>query len=681
MISQTSQMSDLTWTDSADTAFRDAYLSWSETLRDQQASSQPGGVRFEPIFVRLTSEAARQGVITLLDQDPTPLRMDAHERGFLEERMVAGNPYSGMEECYALYRRFGTPDSQHADLFEVIDTGVPVTLNGAEAAAPETVLETSADADTPIVAVIDDAIGFLNARFRRGSSSRLHAIWLQALEHGIDAAGGVASGSVLGKAEIERLIALGDEDLAYGDVYARHLSRDASGGLWRSSWHGTHILDLAGGADEGEAAQDWPLLAVQLPPESIEDTTGMRLESYLVQGVRWILRSARKINPEAPVIVNLSLGILAGPKNGTQFAEWRVAEEARQWEQATGQKVRIVWAFGNAYRGGLVAGFGYEAAQGRSDPERSLTWRLPQDDHSPNFCEIRTHGAGSDALEISLTTPDGVASDFARIAPGESRSLMRGGDLVARMFHVPERRLSGDTTSPAYYVLATSPTDAHALDCPRVDAGAWEIGLRYDGDAELHVSLQIQRDDSLRGRPGQARQSYFDDATAYDWDMVWQEHAGLSPDGPIRHEGTHSAYASIADTQVITVGAARRDARVADPQTPENFIPSDYTAEGAEWAASGPSCAAPVDGGPYQTGVMAAGRVSGSVRFTNGTSAAAARVSRALAMSAAALRAGGGLPAAGASGSGVDVIAVRPQDAARLGTVIYDMPDTRAARR
>ncbi|MBS0124838.1 S8 family serine peptidase [Thetidibacter halocola] len=629
----------LSWTESRPTQARDAYLDWAALLAGRDPRPDPPGARFEPIFVRLSAGAeGRAPLVAALSATDGPLRMDAHERDFLEARLGPTDPYRGLADDYALYRRCGTPDSAHADLFEVIDTGFPVSV-GPSAETPPAVapLPASDKPGQPIVAVIDDAIGFLNARFCRADApgkrrSRLHAIWLQALERG-DPGGGVAAGHVLTRDAIDSYLAMPDEDAAYAACYARTFTPDSAAGLWRSSWHGTHVLDLAAGADPldvADPARDWPLLAVQLPPEAIEDTSGMRAESYLVQGLRWILRAARQIDPTAPVIVNLSLGIVAGPKDGTLFAEWQVAREAAQWEAATGQRVRIVWAFGNAWRGNLVAAAELSA---RTVPDRAIDWRLQPEDRTANHLELRAHGVPSTALTIGLTAPDGTCSGLLPIPPGEMRSLERDGQPVARIYHLPDRVLAPGVIRAAHYVVVTAPTEPHALSVPAAPAGRWVVRLRLAKGAKARVTAQVQRDDSVRGNRMQARQSYLDGKETGAWDPVWHEHTGLAPDGPVCHAGTHSAFASIVARQVLSVGAARHDAE-SDAPVITNYRASDYSAEGGDWCAAGPSLGAVVDGGPFQPGIPGAHRRSGTVRRSNGTSAAAACVTRALALSA-----------------------------------------------
>ncbi len=85
-----------------------------------------------------------------------------------------------------------------------------------------------------------------------------------------------------------------------------------------------------------------PVLAVQLPPASIRETAGRRMEAHLVQGLRWILAEVlRRANRAKvpPVVVNLSLGTLAGPGDATEFlADWMAHEIDRHRRMAPAPK-------------------------------------------------------------------------------------------------------------------------------------------------------------------------------------------------------------------------------------------------------------------------------------------------------------------------------------------------------
>lgn len=621
------------WTAPRAAHFKDSYLDWSRLLTKRADALHParpdGGTDYEPIFIRLlgdTPEAARTAFKAAVAQDST-LLMDPHEAQALDARIDDPNMLSGVPDEYALYRRVGTPDTQHAALFEVLDTGVPIRLDDTPSApGPKSSPQSATHSPgTPIVAIIDDGIGFLNQRFRRGTETRFHAIWLQALESR-SAEGGVLSGLVLNADDIEPLLAE-RETKVYGalDTYLN----SPIGRVSRA--HGTHVLDLAAGADpnSGDPVADWPLLAVQLPAETVDDTSGVWFESYVLQGLRWILRQAASVDPSAPVIVNLSLGVSAGPKDGSRFVECQLAREAERWEAATGQPVRLVWSFGNGYRADLNARWELPGSA-------EVTVRALPDDMTSSYVELHLRDAASSALSLNITTPDGTASGPLSVAEGEVCSLENAhGDVVARLYHQPSRDQGEGVVEAAHYVLAFAPTVARKTGEPVAPPGAWTIAAEADVPGELLV--QIQRDDSLPGSALRGRQAHFDHAGSYDWNAFTADYTRPGPNGPVCRDGSHNALCTAQARQVVTVGAAMYTGRLAG-QTPENYEPAVYTAQGASWGLVGPTVSAPVEIGRASGGMAATGLLSGQRARIGGTSAAAGRVTRALALSAGRLQ-------------------------------------------
>ncbi|APX25660.1 MULTISPECIES: S8 family serine peptidase [Salipiger] len=634
----------LIWTDAEASDFRDPYIDFSWELR-QRREPPVGNAVFEPIFVRLKTpgRTARQTLLGLVKDERAPLLMEPFEQAVLARRCAATDPDAGLPDEYALYRALGTPDAEHAALFDVLDTGTPVALDPSgipdtDALPGPAALEAGTPAQ-PIVAIVDDGIGFLNARFRKGTHSRFHAVWLQALERREAGSRRACLGEVLTREEIDTLLQAGpalNEAAVYADQNARLARHDARRSTDHGTSHGTHMLDLAAGADPDDArdpARDWPLLAVQLPPQAVADTSGTRFESYVVQAMRWILRQAEAIDPRAPVIVNLSLGMLAGPKDGSRFASYQLAREAAEWERVKKQPVRVVWSFGNDYRKRLVAGLDFAIVRDEDDDTQAVDWRIQPGDQTESFLELRAApGQSLDGLALSLETPAGLASGFVQVAPGETRSLMRGDKAVARIYHVPERRLDSETVQRAHYLLAIGPTDSRHRE-PLAPAGRWRLHCRYETRARLNLVLQIQRDDSLSGYRARARQSYFDDPGAHDWSAGYLDYSALSSPGAIRHAGSHNALASSTARQVFLVGAARCS------REDDDLPPADYTGEGAHWSVEGPTVATVADRSRIRAGVLASGTLSGSSRALNGTSAAAGRLTRALALSATTLKA------------------------------------------
>ncbi|MFW2589942.1 hypothetical protein [Sagittula sp. SSi028] len=616
----------LSWSAPREAVFRDSYLDWHALLTGRLDALDPvtptKGTAFEPVFVRLVGEdraAARKALGSLLVTDPA-LLIDEHERAILEDTASAD-----IEE-FALYRRVGTQDARHDAVFEVIDTGVPLLLADEDTPAVGISHLQAADAPwaagQPIVAVIDDGIGFLNKRFRRGSQSRFHAVWLQALETRA-ADGGILSGMVLDQSQISDMFSR-DEAAAYTTL--DEVLKGPPGRFARA--HGTQVLDLAAGADSdsGDPVADWPLLAVSLPPQMVDDTSGTGMESYMLQGLRWVLQQARQIDATAPVIVNLSLGVSAGPKDGSGFLACQMAREAERWEQRTGQPVRLVWSFGNGFRADL-------AARVPSDmPSAAVDMRVLPDDRTASYLEIRPSGA----LSLRITPPEGPASDWVTLDEGTVQSLEDAqGRAVARLYHQPARSRGEGVTEPAHYVLALAPTTARKAAEPVAPAGQWRLEL--SGDGARGADIVIQRDDSLPGSTKRGRQAYFDHSASYSWDTATSDYTSPKPPSPVQRAGGCNSLCSAASRQTFAVGAAMHVGRTG-AKDPANYLPAVYTAQGAPWGMAGPTVSAVVEDGMAGLGLPATALLSGSVSRIRGTSAAAGVITRALALSADRLR-------------------------------------------
>lgn len=628
------------WTEPREHAFRDAYLDWARLIRTRRDMLPPArpdhGTDYAPIFVRLKQAsdalAARRNLRALVEDAESPFLMDGAELAALAARIDKPGDLKNLPDEYMVFRRIGTPDGAQADLFDVLDSGMPIQLDSSgPLPQPQAPVPPSPKPGQPIVAILDDGIGFLNARFCRTADTgarrtRFHALWLQALEQQDTTPRGTLAGRILGPDAINQMLDSGDERASYAALNTALYpgqTRDETG---FGTTHGTHVLDLAAGADPADAddpARDWPLLGVQLPPESIDDTSGTWFESYLVMGLRWILRQARQVDAGAPVIVNISLGVLAGPKDGSRFVEYQMAREARLWEEVAGQPVRLVWAFGNSYRSSQVARFQLGATP------TEITWRVQPDDETASFLELHCPGDASETIEIGLTTPAGSASGLTALKPGEIRSLERpDGAALARLYHVKDRYYDTGTENAAHYVLALAPSRGQKTGEPEAPAGAWRVSIKGTGEA----LLQVQRDDAIRGSEVRGRQSYLDHPSAYDWDP--SRAAYVAPGaGPITDDGTHNALVTPECRQLFCVGAAQRSDRT--PQSGiENFRPATYSGQGAAWSVPGPTVVTVVGLGAFSAGVRAAGTLSGSTRRLAGTSAAAGRLTRALALSA-----------------------------------------------
>lgn len=501
------------------------------------------------------------------------------------------------------------------------------------------------DQGPPICAVIDDGIGFLNRRFTRFNSdnqleSRFGSVWIQSREkvRDADAQHGfqVASGRVLDKPEIDTLIASASEADEYSVVNASLFSRETHRSVMFASSHGTHIADLACGShphDNDPLMQSVDMLAVQMPPASIRETTGKRLDINLMQAVRWTLFRALLMSwteydsdegsvggefLQRPLVINISLGVTAGPKDGSGFLEQQLAKELDLFKALSSDTpVRVVLAFGNDYRSRQIA------TLDSSKPRATLQWRIQPDDRNSNYLEIRPFS--SRPVGLRLTPPGGPVQSFTLCSGLGTQDVTDGKKIIARLHEDVAAIGAADKAS---FVLATLPTASEAgFVAP---AGAWEIELEPASDGQgQRVSLQIQRGDTPVGYRILGRQSYFDHPDAFELDEQDREYSDPGS-SPISRQGSHSALASAPDPRIFSVGAIYENS-YRDANVPE---PARYSAAGAADAdvsnVAGPDFSAVGDESVLTPGVLAAGTLSNTVVRLSGTSVAAPQVSRQL---------------------------------------------------
>jgi hypothetical protein len=476
------------------------------------------------------------------------------------------------------------------------------------------------------IGIIDDGIAFAHERFRSfDMNSRVGAIWLQATEKRDSADDSVVFGRLLTKSAIDGdLGSCKNEDQIYRKVGATNFGNEdkyAYNPLSERGTHGTHLLDLAAG---GEGVVNRPILAVQLPPVATIDTSGLTMGSYVLQAVRMIITWADSLRryPEAPIplVINFSYGLLAGPKDGSQYLEKALADliHHRNKRHQNPNLTRLVMPAGNSYRTRAAA------ILELGENEEHLDWVIHPDDGATNYVEIwLDSGAESKRrqapVEIRLTAQDEKTSRAIRPSEGHlHQGSISGGPIVGIYF----QRVKHGYTARERILLAVNPTVRND-DCrERAPSGRWKLSIRNFTKKVITAHVYVQRDDTPFGYPRRGRQSYLDHVGAHERDPQ-------TGDYRLQRDGCHIIYAdtlsSIAtcsmdeSDHVIVVGAA---------EASENYPPSDYTSSGPSMVRPGPDCSAFADEGDALWGVLAAGTFSGSVVKLSGTSVAAPQIVR-----------------------------------------------------
>jgi len=504
-----------------------------------------------------------------------------------------------------------------------------------------------------IMGIIDDGIAVAHERFRnKDGSSRIRYFWDQRERSKEESSEELPYGREFTGAEIDR-----DEE----SFYRKNLSEladpnNADTRLLRPVTHGSAVLDLAAGTPDrrkieggNESGNEEPseIIAVQLPPTTVTDTSGVTfLEQYVMSGLLYILDRARRFTRDgtstgdpSPVVINFSFGTIAGPHDGTHQLE-RLFDEAveRQGDPKyvdSTQAVRLIIPAGNSHQSRCHAEFLLE----HNKPVKPVTlnWRLQPDDHSPNWLHIwLPPGELSNSdfpFALKITAPSGESFEGLPLTESQSVRIFEGAKEDPLVLGLASYTVTRSESPRGHLCIALRQTATHDSEMMEklAPAGLWQITLTLKKDISIDQRVQawIERDDSVIGYRRLGRQSYFDHADYEVYDSQGRPKECDDNDSIIKRAGMMNAIATGRNT--ITVGAARGDSNK----------PSGYSAGGplhhttlGEPAIDrtdrrvGVDLLAIADDSAIHTGIIAAGTYSGSTAVLNGTSVAAPQVAR-----------------------------------------------------
>jgi hypothetical protein len=542
-----------------------------------------------------------------------------------------------------------------ASCFRSVHLGIPVGP-GPDAAPCPTSDEAPAfpqetpPADPVVMAVIDDGIAFAHRRFRTpGLKSRVEYAWHQdGKSRGGD--GRVCYGrefarlSIDGRKGIDQLLSetavhgSADEDAFYRETGVVGFDTPGHKATGLRVAHGTHVLDLAAGADPSDNVTNRPIICVELPTSATADTSGASFAPNVLDSVLFILKRADELAGRyrlnhLPVVINLSYGFYASAHDGSHPLEKAFDELIESRFEKTGQRLEIVLPAGNGHLSQCHSVLGFE----EPDQCRNLTWRLVPEDRTSSFMEIwlpySENEPDPECVQLEIVPPSGTASGFLPCKPGSGRRwLASTGDDPAVCWISYD--YFGPPVNRGRFHIAVAPTAfnfGRTSTQPMSPSGDWAIRLKNGkGGTGLApgqlLEAWIQRDDTPYGYLRQGRQSYFIDAD----DALFDEVSGRpveydDPAARLRRYGMLNGIGTGKHTVVVggTYGnellAARYSA--AGPNRKENDT----------WPRKGPDALAVSDDSLVHGGVLAAGSRSGAAVVQNGTSVAAPQVARWLA--------------------------------------------------
>ncbi|HEV7322038.1 MAG TPA: hypothetical protein VGO04_25825 [Ensifer sp.] len=514
-------------------------------------------------------------------------------------------------------------------------------------ADPALVAKLASGATTAVMAVIDDGIPFAHRNLRAvsGEGTRVEFCWLQSSE--ADPAGPVPFGRELTRHAIDELVQEHgpDEDAVYLRSGAMDQAAQGCSTIGHFATHGAHVLDAAAGRRHNDDAVDLDLLriiAVQLPAAVTADTSGYRKDAFILSAFHYIFDRADQFAAthlgdaaaSLPLIVNLSYGYTGGPHDGTDALEVAISQMIAA-RQAQGKPTALVMPSGNSFG---------ERLNGEISPERintgevyPISWRLQPNDRTSSYLEIWLPKAeGATRFQLSITDPSGAPSLAGGSLAFDSAAAGQAADdpALSRDLLCDDRPI-GRCVIARYnarwtrILIALAPTEPDDSSLPGAPAGRWTIGLTKIAGANLAapVGCRIQRDFDPFGYMKGARQSYFDDPLD---ERFGEDGAPSRVENPpaafVRRHGTLNGIATHGHVTVVSGHYGDSGRATEYGGCGRRRIPGSSAGPGDVRTS------AVSDDSTAMRGVLAAGTRSGSVARLSGTSMAAPRLARELAL-------------------------------------------------
>lgn len=543
----------------------------------------------------------------------------------------------------------------------------------SEAKLPERLQEGDA---TVMLGIIDGGFPFAHDRLRTGPdncTSRIDRLWVQLRDTLVlSPKFGVSNGITLTNHMINEILDnQDDETMIYtseiGDflkinghpISGINTRKGKYQPLMNQASHGMHVLGTALDAFEnsGGDLDKTKICLVELPVEVTTDTSGSLLGTYYVQAVRRLMQWADEVN--LPLVINMSYGMTAGPKNTKHPAELVIermvnARSAYLREKlSNGSKAKrlpnttIVLPSGNSRQSNTAVSLKLQPGQVHEE-----TWMILPDDRTPSFLEIWVEGGNTKRVdgeknkivqvELNVAPPSVYPSltvDFSSKAMAKPRFLTGRKDPLVAVYADKCGLYGPDSNAGQSFFVAVAPTKRFEGKQRVAPHGRWMITLKNCDTTPINLSIIAQRDDTPLGFPLNGRQSFFE---IDPWEQREEQSAsetfsGRISDLPIettlagpmapRVVNAANGNAIASSPQVLSVGALVNIFGGDDAPFDEQWVPSIYSSDTMRSVGDpAPDRMTQVDRGYLSWGKLGHGTLSGSKLHLSGTSIAAPQI-------------------------------------------------------
>lgn len=353
-----------------------------------------------------------------------------------------------------------------------------------------------------IVGIIDDQFDFLNAYYAKDlakTATRFLAVWDQNDHVALQ------TEKVWLEAQIDNHIQ------QFGRSYASYSGLNYPIKL-RS--HGVSVASVAikniAKCKPEEIDSEPNIVAVQLPSNTVVDTSGASLGAHALDAMHYIFNIAALHTPIAqtfkrPVVVNLSYGAIAGAHDGTSILE------AAMDELLTLRAVNTAIV--------LPAGNSRETRthlSGDIEPNAvfEFNWTMPPSDATDSFLEIWIDGDKS--IEVQVIPPYGAS--LSGWVTEDTMALWQTShceitETVGALINIGK---STNSNLHKQTLIALAPTK-YSKNVPNalISAGVFKIQVKNKSSTKINMQAWVERDDAVLGFDGGGQQStlsYLDEA-------------------------------------------------------------------------------------------------------------------------------------------------------------------------